>query len=467
MATTQVPRAAARRAGSSASRPPRPAASPLRDRDLQLLVVLNVVIVGAMWWRHGGPGTLTSASGWLIAVGRLTGLYGTLAVLAQLVLVSRVPWLERRYGMDRLNRWHRWNGFALVWLLAAHTVSLVVGYALLAQTGVLTQVGDFVLNWPDLLMAFVGFGLLVVVAVTSVRAARRSLSYETWWFVHLYAYLAVALSVAHEFAVGRDLVADGWARAYWVSAYLLTALALFGFRWVQPLWRAAYHRLRVASVTREASDVVTITLRGQRLHRLPAAAGQFFLLRFLTRDGWFEAHPMSLSAVPDGRGLRFTVKALGDATSRLQSVPVGTRVMAEGPYGVFTAAAATQRKVLLIAGGIGITPIRALYEDLGRRPGDVALLYRARRREEEVFHDELVRLSRQRGYDLKISHSRPLGVPVGDDPFRAEHLLAAVPDLTERDVFVCGPASLIGAATNGLRHAGVPRERVHAERFDY
>ena len=467
---TQVHRAPARQVAGTATssrRSPRPAESPLRGNDLRFLVVVNLVVVGAMWWRHGGPAMLTSAGGWLIALGRLTGLYGTLAVLAQLVLISRVPWLERRYGMDRLNFWHRWNGFAVLWLLAAHTVTLTVGYALLAQTSVFAQVGDFILNWPDLLMAFVAFGLVVMVALTSVRAARRALSYETWWFVHLYAYLAVALSVAHEFAVGGDLVSDGWARAYWIGAYLLTAVALFGFRWLQPLWRAARHRLRVAAVVQEAPGVVSITLRGRRLDRLPAAGGQFFLLRLLTRDSWYEAHPLSLSAVPDGRSLRFTVKSLGDATARLQKVKVGTRVMAEGPYGCFTAARSSQRKVALIAGGVGVTPIRAIYEDLDRKPGEVTLLYRARRREEEVLHDELVRLSRQRGYGLKISHSRPMGVPVGDDPFRPDTLLATIPDLAQRDVFVCGPASLIGAATNGLRRAGVPRARIHSERFDY
>ena len=446
---------------------PRSAPSPVRAFDLGWLLTLNVVVIAALWVVHDGPGRLVGWPGWFTGIGQLAALYGTLAVLVDLVLISRVPWLERRHGMDQLNLWHRWFGFAAVTLLVLHAVVTTIGVAGANGADLWAQLVEFVMSYPDVFASIVGLGVLIAVAASSARAARRALSYETWWFIHLYAYLAVALSFAHQFAVGTDFMSDWWARAYWALVYLVTAFSLLGYRWVTPLVRSYRHRMRVVSVEREVPGVVTIVVSGYGLDRLPAEAGQFFLLRFLRRDRWWKAMPLSLSAPPNGRTLRFTVKALGDDTAAIQSIPVGTRVMAEGPYGAFTGALATRRKVLLIAGGIGITPLRALYENLDRRPGEVALLYRTRSQEEAVFLDDLTRISRKRGFDLFVSYSRPMGRSVGGDPFLPARLLEVVPDIVRRDVFVCGSAGVVAAARSGLRHAGVPSHQIHLEKFAY
>lgn len=452
---------------TSVARPPAPRPSPLTSSDLVWFALINLALISAMWVRHGGLDHLDDASARLVALGQICGLYGAFAILGQLVLISRVPWLERRYGMDSLNHWHRWNGFAATWLLVTHAVAITLGYAWGAHIGIWSQLHNFVLHYADVLMAMVGLSAILAVAVTSIRAARRALRYETWWFVHLYAYLGVALAFSHQLAVGSDFTDDSLARAYWVGLYIATALVLVGWRWIGPIAGAVRHQLRVVAVIPEGPGVVTLVLSGRHLDRLPASGGQFFLLRFLRRDSWWQAHPFSLSAAPDGRSLRFTVKALGDDSQSLQAIPLGTRVLAEGPYGAFTASRASRRKVALIGGGIGITPIRALFEEIDRRPGEVSVLYRARNRTEAIFHDDLVAMGRRRGFDVLISYSRPFGTPYGNDPFQPEHLRAAIPDVEERDVFVCGPASLLAAAGNGLRNAGVPAHQIHLERFDY
>ena len=342
--------------------------------------------------------------GGLTAAGDIAALYGTAAILAQLVLISRVPWIERRYGMDRLNNWHRWTGFGATVLLVGHAVFTTLGYAAGLEGGILGQLHDFVFSSQWMLSAMIGLVIIVVVAGTSIKAARRALSYETWWFVHLYAYVAVAISFMHQIVAGVDFVDDPWARWYWIALYGFTAFLLFGFRWVTPLWWGLVHDLRVAEVRRDTADVYTITLRGRGLTRLRAEAGQFFILRFLRRQDWWKAHPFSLSAAPDGRSLRFTIKVLGDDTAQLDKVAIGTRVIAEGPYGVFTSALASRRKVLLIGGGIGITPLRAIYDDLLRSPGDVDLLYRARSEDDAALMPELREISERRGFGLHFSY---------------------------------------------------------------
>ena len=147
-------------------------------------------------------------------------------------------------------------------------------------------------------MAFVGLGLLVAVAASSIRVARRKLARETWYSIHLYAYLAVALGFAHQLAVGSDFSSDPAARVWWVALYVVVLGSIVTWRVGWPLVFNARHRLRVHGVKKETPGVVSIYLTGRDLDRVHAYAGQFFLWRFVTREGWWKAHPFSLSAAP-------------------------------------------------------------------------------------------------------------------------------------------------------------------------
>ena len=256
------------------------------------------------------------------------------------------------------------------------------------------------------------------------------------------------------------------ATRFWVALHVVVGACVVAFRIVMPIARAMKYRLRIADVRPDTSDTATLTLRGRHLEQLPVAAGQFFLLRFLVRDRWWKAHPYSLSAAPDGSSLRFTIKALGDDSSASLHLPIGTRVMAEGPYGHVSVDLASRTKVGLIGGGIGITPIRAIFEDLERAPGDVTVLYRTRTRDNAPLLDELQELAERRGHRLIVSLSRDPDDP-DPDPFEARRLLATFADLRERDMFLCGPPGVMAGALEGLLRAGVPHQQIHRERFVY
>jgi predicted ferric reductase len=433
---------------------------------IAVVVGVNALVIAGMWLRHGG---LTNAQGpgaVATAVGQLTGLFGAFAVLLELLLMSRIGWLERYMGLDRMAVWHRWNGFTAVWLLVAHTVFITLGYTASNGASVLGQTGDFIRHYPDLLMAYVSLGLFIAVAATSVRVARRELKRETWHLVHLYAYLAVALGFAHQLAVGSDFVNDRAARVYWVALYVAVGAAVIGWRVVRPIGINLEHRLRVESVIPEAPGVVSIHVTGRRIDRLGAQPGQFFLWRFLTKDGWYKAHPFSLSAPPTSTSLRFTVKNLGDETARMQHVRPGTRVFAEGPYGTFTEARRSRRKVLLVAAGIGITPLRAMVEAMPGRKGEIMLLYRIVHPRDAIFEQELRELARSRGI---VVHIIP-GAEIGDDNtdlLSVPALRAGVRGITSRDCYICGPPSFIDAIRRRLELLGVPRRQIHFERFEF
>jgi predicted ferric reductase len=415
--------------------------------------------VVALWWTdttalHGWPDEWTAA-------GRLLGLAGTYLLLVQIVLLARVPWLDRVVGMDRLAIWHRRNGEYVVALLSAHAVAIIVGYALADHRSIGWETGTLIRHYPDVLAGFVGLALLLTVGLTSVRVARRHLRYETWHFIHLYAYLAVVLSFAHELATGNDFSTNAAHRWFWVGLHLVVLALVVTYRVVVPLVAFGRHDLRVQKVVPEAPGVVSIWIQGRDLANLGAQPGQFLLWRFLTRATWWQAHPFSLSSIPDRRHLRITVKAVGDHSQWLQHVHRGTRVFAEGPYGGLTAARRTRDKVLFLAGGIGVTPLRALFETIPARTGDLSFIYRASRDEDFALRAELEDIAHRRGARLAFLSGSRYDRGVG-----AATLRKAVPDLVEHDVYVCGPPGFVDTTIDALRDAGASPGHIHAERFE-
>jgi predicted ferric reductase len=391
----------------------------------------------------------------------------------QVLLMARIPVVERAYGQDALARKHRLVGFCSVNLLLAHVVLIVVGYALLDGTRPPAEVWSLITTYPGMLLATAGTALLILVAVTSVRAARRRLRYESWHLLHLYAYLGVGLTVPHQIWTGADFASSAAARLYWWGSYAAAAAAVLGYRVAVPVRRNLRHRLRVAEVVRETADVVTVRMTGRALERLPVAAGQFFVFRFLDGPGWTRGNPYSLSAAPDGSGLRITVKDLGDSSGRPAALRPGTRVLVEGPYGGLTEARRTRPKLVMIACGIGVTPLRALLDELPYRAGDATLLYRARSQHDFALRADIDRTAAARGV---VVHYLP-GPRVPDRaswlPAAAGHwsdahaLLHLAPALVESDVYVCGPQGWMDAVRAAALTAGLPPEQLHEERFSW
>jgi predicted ferric reductase len=429
--------------------------------------LLLIVVVGnaglITWlWVHGGNLHPHSTGDKLTAVGRLTGLLGAYLALIQVVLLARLPALERLVGFDRLTVWHRWNGHACIDLIVAHVVFTVWGYSLLDRIPLGKEISTLLGGgiYPGMITATVGTGLLLAVVASSLVIVRRRLRYEWWYAVHLMAYAGIALSWFHEIPTGNDLVLDRAAADYWRGLYIATIAVVVIWRVLVPLVGALRYRMRVAEVTVEGPGIVSLRITGRNLGRLRAHAGQFFLWRFLARRAWGTAHPFSLSAAPDGGSLRITVKGLGDHTARIAEIAPGTRVIAEGPFGVFTNDRRRGDKALLIAGGIGITPIRALVETMR---GDLIVLYRVVKEEDVIFRDELAALSAASGAVVHYVVGDHNGN--GRDLLAPAHLLELVPDVTERDVFLCGPPAMAAFIEKNVRDANVPRRQIHAERF--
>jgi len=435
---------------------------------------ISALIVIALWLRGGGiPDLSTSRADGLASLGRLSGLVAADLLLVQVLLMARVPVIERSYGQDELARRHRLVGFWSVNLLVLHIALITLGYALADHLDVLHEAWTLVTSYAGMLLALAGTAALLVVAGTSIRMARRALRYESWHLLHLYAYLGVAFSIPHEIWTGKDFSSSPLARAYWWSAYGVAAGAVLVFRVALPVWRTVRHGITVTRVVRESDDVVTVHMGGRGLHRLRVQAGQFFVWRFLDGPGWSRGNPYSLSAAPRHDRVQITAKDLGDGSGRLSRLRPGTRVLIEGPYGRLTGERRVGEKVLMLACGIGITPMRALLEDLPFAYGDATLVYRARSEADVIFRKELDELGERRGVDVYYLvgpriRSRESWLPKGASSWHdVDALLHLVPDLPQRDAFVCGPDAWMTAASLALTEAGLPEDQLHQERFTW
>lgn len=402
---------------------------------------------------------LVARGGIAMFLGNLTALVGTYLALLMVVLVGRVGFVERAIGQDRLVAWHRRLGPWPLSLISAHVLFTTIGYAQAARTGIWHEIGVFLSSYPDMLVAFIGFGLMLAAGFASIRALRERMRRETWWRIHLVLYLALALAFVHEIVLGPSFVGHPLTTAVWSLAWAATAGLVIGYRWVLPLVRSLRHQLRVVQVRPEGPGVTSVLCSGRDVERLRVAGGQFFQWRFLARGLWWQAHPYSLSALPQGSALRLTVKDVGDHSSSLARLRPGTRVIIEGPYGAFTTHARQRTRVLLIAGGIGITAVRALLEDLPRESRPIVLV-RASAAEELVLRAETAELVRRlRGQLHELTGSRT------EVALDAQVLRELVPDITSRDVFVCGPAPFVRTVVEYVTLLGVPAEAIHHEAF--
>ncbi|MGW0944015.1 ferredoxin reductase family protein [Streptomyces sp. NPDC002623] len=417
-------------------------------------VIVNAVIVEALFLSAG------SGKNGVLTVAKFFGLHAALLMLFQLLLVARLPWLDRRIGMDRLTVWHRWVGFLLLWTVLTHATLVVLGYANLSDV----SMGKTIValsGVPASLLGMLAAAVIVVIAVISTRPLRRRLPYEVWHGLHLLLYVALGLSFVHQLQETTTFTSSAFATAYWWMLWLFAFGALLTGRLALPLWRNAHHRFRVTAVVPESDDVVSVYVTGRHLDKLPARAGQFCIWRFPGHNHWWLANPFSLSAAPNGQGLRLTAKAAGSTSAGLRNIPVGSRAFVEGPYGAFTSLHRTRPGTLLIAGGVGITPVRAMLEE--EATGDVVVLYRVRSEADAVLLDEVRHLVALRGGRLHLLTGRT--DEGGTPPFGPDNLHRLVPDLTERDVYVCGPPAMTRTVLAGLRDLRVPARQVHAEKF--
>ena len=422
----------------------------------------NIIGISLYWWLTFGTHTNPTTSNILIAISHWAGLVTVIVVLTELLMMARVRFIENAYSLDELTRIHRWNGYAVVVLLLIHALFVTVGYQLVSSNSFIGQLVAFSLSYEDVLNAIIGAILFLIVAGSSVKIARAAVSYEVWYFIHLLAYFAIVLTFGHQVHSGPDFIAHPGFAAYWYVLYGLVAAIIAYARFLRPIINSLRLDLRIANIAHETHDTYTMTLDTQRPDLFDYQAGQFAIWYVLTKKLWWQGHPFSMSSKP-GEPLRFSVKIEGNYTTDLQAAAIGSRVWVDGPHGRFVYNRATSKKLLMIAGGVGVTPIYSLLKEI---PADyhVVLLYACRSSDDVLFRDAIDDLARDKNITVNYYYSQQPGASA---QYIDKAVLGEVQDLAAHDVFLCGPPAMMDSITDLLVNLGVPKKHIYSERFDY
>ncbi len=396
-----------------------------------------------------------------LSLSRICAMLGAYFSLVGVVLVSRINWIEKSVGHDRLVLWHRKLGPYSIYLITFHVLFVILSYAASDRVKIGMETWRILFNYPWMIPAYLAFGFLITAGITSYKRVRKKISYETWWTIHLYTYLAIGLGYMHQVLIGPMFISSQISKYYWLSLYILAFGTILLWRILIPLTKSLIHNLKVQQIVHEGPGVYSIVMKGRNLEKLKAQGGQFFSWRFLSSGQWWMSHPYSLSAAPTKNYLRVTIKALGDHSGQIKLIKPGTRVIFEGPYGTFVAAKASKEHILLVGGGVGITPLRALLEEIDPEK-QIDVIYRTSNENELVLSNELDELCKLKGARIHyLVGSR------NEHPMSAKNLLNYVPSLRDCDIYVCGPTAMVESLRQAAREIGIPKNRFHDEVFEF
>lgn len=434
-----------------------------RTRAIPLLLAAGAgtglgLVLGAAWLSLS-PMVLEPV--WLAtAIGRLSAVSGTYGMLWMILLVARVPLIQRCLGHDRLVAIHKTVAPWSIWLIVLHIIFSVLASSLPTAAGWWATLWDLTRTVPWVLAADAAAVLLIAAAITSIRRVRGRLRREAWWTIHLLLYLSVILAFAHQLTLDGPFL-SGWVRWLWIGYYVLVAWMVLRYRVVLPLARSWRHELRVERVVPEARGVTSVWIGGRHLDRLGIEAGQFANWRFAVDRLIYEAHPYSFSARPHHDRLRITVKSTGDSSRLLPGLAPGTRVLMEGPYGAITARSlCTTGRAVLVAGGVGVSPVRALAEEITDLGGRVVVLLRASTPHEAALLDELRDLAARPNMRL-----HELIGPRTEHRLDPDQLRRLVPEIAACEVYACGPPAMVRQVLASARALGVGDRHLHTEDF--
>lgn len=419
-----------------------------------LLAVIAVSVFG--WWQ--GSSELLSSSDKLIAIARLFGILASISILIEVVLMSRIPLLEKNISLEDTIELHRLNGYLLVGMIVGHIVFMTLGYKTGDSTSLWQQFVYLNTSFEDVFKALIGTIIFFCATILTLGLVRKHLQYELWYATHLTIYFAILLTFLHQVNSGGDMVRHEWFKYFWFAIFGVVFALLAYYRFAKMFMSAAKHRFVVAGVLEEARGIYSIYITGNNVDSYAFIPGQYASWRFLTRGLWYEAHPFSFSQEPGHEMLRITAKASGDFSDKLQHLAPGTPVLVDGPRGAFTSRRANTKSITFIAGGIGVAPFLAKIPGFLRKGRIVTLLYSVRSSESVAFKEELNTLQKQ-GLRVHVFVTET-GNRINDAALKAS--------ITKQTtVYICGPNAMTEQLPQKLIAAGLAKEQIITERFDF
>lgn len=420
------------------------------------IACLTTIVV--FWW-NANAGNLLMSGGREIAIGRLFGLLAAFCIIIEILLMSRVPMIEKNFDLHEVIDVHRLSGYGVLIGIAGHLGYLLFGYMATSHLSLLDQFINFNTSFDDVLWASLGTIVFIVAVGLSVRFARTRMNYELWYLVHLSMYLAIVATFLHQVKTGGDFIANPVFANFWYAMFIATFLIWLWYRVLRQLVMFGLHGFKIDSIVRESDNVYSVYVGGRNIQSMRFESGRFATWRILTPKLWFQGHPFSISSPAGNDKLRFTVKDLGNYSSKILELKPGTPVLFDGPRGGFGVDRAKDlSRVVLIAGGIGIAPFMSTIGAFLDQGKDVTLMYAIKTAGDYVFAKELEMLV-NRGLKLQVFVS-DTGKRIGENDLVRSAQIDTI-------VYVCGPSAMTKSFMTTLQQAGVPKNRIITERFSF
>lgn len=399
----------------------------------------------------------------------LTGLLALSALVCAALLPSRLRSLNRAFGIESVIDLHRFLGVVTAALVFAHLACVVAADpANLALLDLADAPGRAQ-------AATVATMALVALAGLAVLRSRYRVSYELWKWSHV-VLAATVLGAAALHVWWLDQLVRDAVIGTMLALFAVGLVLVFGHRWV---WRPLYDpstEFVVRDIRRENATVSTLVLEPRRLGDRPApswafAPGQFAWIR-LERSVMAEEHPFSIASSAHSDATEFTIRHTGDFTRALRRLPLGASVWVDGPHGAFTNEAGSAAGFVMIAGGVGVTPMMSMVRTAAHRrdPRPYRLVVVASAPEDLLFRAELAQLRRHLDLEVTEVLRRPVegwsGPTGGIDAQLLSVVLGGTHPPEDVDYFVCGPPALVTDALAALDVLGAAPDRVHTEQFE-
>ncbi|WP_280336611.1 ferredoxin reductase family protein [Nocardia wallacei] len=432
-------------------------------RGIGWIVLYVAVAVVPLVFAIAGP--VEGGRGFWVEFSVALGFVGMSMLGAQFALVARFRAMAAPFGEDALVQFHRQISYVALTFILAHPILLQIGGIDIVALLNLAEA-----PWRAR-CAVTSTVLLLALIATSVWRRRLRIRYEVWQLAHgVLSVAVVGLALAHMVLVGYYLDAT-WKICLWTVMTLALVGLLIWVRVVAPI-RRLRRPWRVTRNTAERGDARTLTLTPAGHEGMRFAPGQFAWLTVGRSPFAVTAHPFSFSSSAEHHDrVDITIKALGDFTATIGDITPGTRAFLDGPHGVFTPDRNEGPGFVLIAGGVGITPmisiLRTMADRADRRP--FLLIYAVRTITEQTFDDDITALTRRLDLTVVPIPQHPPTDWTGDSGFVDHALLRRhLPDRhRHRQYFICGPAPMVTAVEDALAELEVPADRVHTERFSF
>lgn len=421
-----------------------------------VIVILSLFPV-FLWLRSTSPSSFSGWSNIFLLIGKLAGLVGMALFSINFILATRFKWLEDYFnGIDQAYIKHHITGAIAFCLLLIHPMTLALNLLSFSPE---FAVGLFIPNPANYSVLFgqLALNLMVIFLVLTFYGTLR---YHKWKITHKFLGLAFFFASLHIFLIGSDISADPWLKYYFFTLVSLAWLAIF-YRTILGYFLVKKYPYRIKDIN-VWNDSITNILMEPVGKPLSFEAGQFVFVSFISPKLSSESHPYSITTAPGDRNLGIAIKSLGDHSSLVKNLDVGTSVKIEGPYGRFGHGLVSKTgNQIWIAGGIGITPFLSMgryYPHTGK--GMVDLYYAVNSKDEAVFLQQLTDLSDKEPNLRVIPHfSSESGF------LTAEIIKHQSGALTEKDIYLCGPTSMMSSLREQLETLGVSKTRIHFEDF--